>query len=103
MQSKKSKIRELKVGDLVYHVLYGKVWIGILLDIVDIYGYNENEKNRNHRELAVVQMLPNTAHEFFFKKMVSKKNKISDTSGLVSTNWLFKLELTKKSESDEIV
>ena len=68
MQSKKSKIREIKVGDLVYHVLYGKVWVGILLDIIDVYGYNENEKNRNHREMAVVQMLPNTDHEFFFKE-----------------------------------
>lgn len=95
MQKKKSKVREIEVGDLVYHILYGKEWIGILLDIIDVYGYNDKEK-KNHREMAIVRMLPNTAHEFFFQKMVSQKNKISDRCGLVTTNWLFKLEVRKK-------
>ena len=95
MQKKTSKVRDVKVGDLVYHILYGKEWIGILLDIIEVYGYDER-KRKNHREMAVVKMLPNSMHEFFFQKMVSQKNKISDTCGLVSTNWLFKLKVRKK-------
>ena len=52
MQKKTSKVRDVKVGDLVYHILYGKEWIGILLDIIEVYGYDERKrKNRNTSSL----------------------------------------------------
>lgn len=97
MAKKKSNVREIKVGDLVYHILYGKEWIGILLDIIDVYDYNDN-RSTTHREMGLVQMQPGTAHEYFFEKMVSNSNRISDSMGMVSTNWLFKLQKRKKKK-----
>ena len=97
MVKKISSVREIKVGDLVYHVLYGKEWVGILLDIIDIYDYNDN-RSKTHREMGLVQMQPGTAHEHFFEKMVSNSNRITDSMGLVSTNWLFCLEVNEKIE-----
>ena len=76
MQKKTSKVRDVKVGDLVYHILYGKEWVGILLDIIEVYGYDER-KRKNHREMAVVKMLPNSVHEFFFKKWFHRKIKLA--------------------------
>jgi hypothetical protein len=92
MPKKTSIIREIKVGDLVYHLLHGKKWIGVLLEIVDIYKEDERAANSNHRELGLVKMVPGTPHENFFARMVSKQNRISDSLGFVSTNWLFKFE-----------
>lgn len=92
MPKKTSSIREIKVGDLVYHLLHGKKWVGVLLEIVDIYKEDESKANSTHRELGLVKMVPGTPHEHFFARMVSKQNRISDSLGFVSTNWLFKLE-----------
>ena len=97
MEKKKSSVRELEVGDLVYHILYGSEWVGILLDIIDVYDYNDN-RSSTHREMAMVQMLPGTEHEFFFEKMVSNSNRVSNSMGLVSTNWLFKLKIKERKE-----
>lgn len=97
MEKKKSSVRELEVGDLVYHILYGSEWIGILLDIIDVYEYNDN-RSSTHREVGMVQMLPGTEHEFFFEKMVSNSNRVSNSMGLVSTNWLFKLKIKERKE-----
>ena len=76
----------------MYHLLHGKEWVGVLLEIIDIY----DDESQLHRELGLVRMQPGTAHEFFFSKMVSKKNKITDSMGMVSTNWLF--SLSEKSQ-----
>lgn len=95
MSKKISKVRDIKVGDLVYHILYGKEWVGILLDIINIYGYTDNSST-THREMAVVRMLPNSQYEYFFEKMVSNNNRITNSMGMVSTNWLFRLELRGK-------
>lgn len=94
MAKKKSRIRGIRVGDLVYHVLYGKDWIGIILDIISVYDYNDN-RSTTHREMAIVQMQPGTTHEYFFDKMVSNNNRITNSMGLVSTNWLFRLEVVE--------
>ena len=86
MQTSKSRVKDLKVGDLVTHLLYGKEWVGIVL------GFREDENPKTlHNEKTLVQVQPGTQHEFFFRKNVSKKNRISDNMGYVSTNWLFKL------------
>ena len=95
MQKKTSSVREIEVGDLVYHILYGHEWVGILLDIIDVYDYNDH-RSSTHREVGLVQMQPGTEYELFFKTMVSNSNKISDSMGLVSTNWLFRLKQRKK-------
>jgi len=95
MQKKTSNMREIEVGDLVYHILYGPEWVGILLDIIDVYDYNDN-RSTTHREMGLVQIQPGTVHEHFFKKMVSNSNRVSDSMGLVSTNWLFRLKERKK-------
>tara|TARA_B100001094_G_scaffold704_1_gene683 strand:+ start:1287 stop:1580 length:294 start_codon:yes stop_codon:yes gene_type:complete len=95
MQKKTSNVREIEVGDLVYHILYGHEWVGILLDIMDVYDYNDH-RSSTHREMGLVQMQPGTEYELFFKTMVSNSNKVSDSMGLVSTNWLFRLEKRKR-------
>ena len=94
MHKKTSTVREIKVGDLVYHLLHGKEWVGVLLEIIDVHNINGDNSSKHmlHRELGLVKMQPSTKHENFFAKMVSKNNRISDSLGFVSTNWLFKLE-----------
>ena len=69
MQKKTSNMREIEVGDLVYHILYGPEWVGILLDIIDVYDYNDN-RSTTHREMALIQMQPGTEHECFFKTII---------------------------------
>lgn len=86
MPKKISTIRKLSVGDLVYHLLYGREWHGIILDIKE-----ETSGLASPREIALVAMQPNTEYEFFFKTKVSKKYKICDNMGYVSINWLVKL------------
>jgi hypothetical protein len=97
MQKKTSSVRDIEVGDLVYHILYGHEWVGILLDIIDVYDYNDH-RSSTHREMGLVQMQPGTEYEFFFRTMVSNSNKLSDSMGLVSTNWLFRLKKRKKKK-----
>lgn len=83
-------VRNLKIGDLVTHVLYGPEWIGVLISI------EEGEKTENMtRVKALVQIQPGTKYDGFFAKKIAKKNKINDNLGYVSLNWLFKVE--KKS------
>tara|TARA_R100001443_G_scaffold85909_1_gene92570 strand:- start:55 stop:231 length:177 start_codon:yes stop_codon:yes gene_type:complete len=48
------------------------------------------------RAQGLVQMQPNTEYEFFFKKSLTR-NRITDSMGYVSENWLYKLE-EKKNE-----
>ena len=91
MEQKKSRIKDLVAGDLVTHLLYGKDWIGIVLSFKE----EENAKSL-HTERALVQIQPGTQYESFFSKNVSKKNRVSDNLGYVSTNWLFKLNYSKK-------
>ncbi len=93
MRRKTSKIRGLKIGDLVYHALYGRKWIGILIDIIDTY--EEDNALSKHTEFAIIQMQPNTKYEYFFKQMVSQRNRLTDSCGLVSMSWIFKLEERK--------
>ena len=90
MQKKISSVRDLKIGDLVYHLLHGKTWMAIILDVIEVHKDREN-RSATHKELALVRMVPGTKHEFFFAKMVSKQNRITNSLGFVSTSWLFKL------------
>ena len=90
MHKRTSTIRGLKVGDLVYHLLYWCEWVGVLADIIDVH--TDHEKSTRYTELGLVKIQPGTPYQDFFKHMTSDKNRVSDSMGLVSTNWLFRLE-----------
>tara|TARA_B100000519_G_C14192320_1_gene413744 strand:- start:855 stop:1127 length:273 start_codon:yes stop_codon:yes gene_type:complete len=90
MDPVKSRIKDLMVGDLVTHILYGKEWIGVILGFRD-----EDNKKTLHSEKALVQIQPGTKYEGFFTNKVSKINRINDNLGYVSANWLFKIEIKK--------
>lgn len=89
MEQTRSKIKELVIGDLVTHVLYGREWIGI------VCGF-KLEKDRPagpRNERTLVQIQPGTKHEGFFSTKVSPKERKTDNLGYVITNWLYKIEI----------
>lgn len=79
--------KELKIGDLVTHVLYGKGWIGVIVDFREEVIGTQNKR----RVKALVQVQPGTEHEGFFKRSVNK-DKINDNLGYVSIHWLFPIK-----------
>ncbi len=78
---------DLKVGDLVTHVLYGRGWIGV---IVEFREDNEITQDKR-RKKALVQIQPGTEHEGFFKRC-SDIDRVNDNLGYVSVHWLFKVK-----------
>ena len=87
MEQSKSKCKDLKVGDLVTHVLYGKEWVGMIL------GFKSDEKAISARnEKALVQIQPGTKYETFFLTKVSSRDRINENLGYVTTSWLFLFE-----------
>ena len=79
----------LKRGDLVYHILYGRTWVGVFLDIKE-----ETVGASTPRDIALVCMQPGTEYEFFFKSYL-KKYVIADNMGYISLHWLRKLKEKK--------
>lgn len=77
----------LKIGDLVTHVLYGRGWIGV---IVDFRKKNANTRDKRKAQ-ALVQIQPGTEHEGFFKRC-SELDRVNDNLGYVSIHWLFKVK-----------
>ena len=75
------------MGSLVTHLLYGRDWVGVLMGIEE-----ENKGLSSPREIGLVQMQPGTKYQNFFKKNVSTSNRVNDTLGYVSINWLFILD-----------
>ncbi len=86
-------LRELKVGDLVTHALYGKEWIGLIIGFEIVEDLDPVPK-----EKALVQIQPGTKYEFFFKDRVYGTAKVSDNMGYVSIHWLFKLTKQKRGD-----
>ena len=86
-------LRNLKIGDLVTHALYGKEWIGLILDFVMM-----QDSEPEPKEKALVQIQPGTKYEYFFKDKIHGKSKVSDNLGYVSIHWLFKLRKQEKKE-----
>ena len=84
-------LRDLKIGDLVTHALYGKEWIGLILgfDLVE-------DSDPNPKEKALVQIQPGTKYELFFKDRLMSNSKVNDSLGYVSIHWLFKLGKQQK-------
>ena len=75
-------------SDLVYHILYGKEWIGVLLATTEDRDYNKVEPFK----IGLVHMLPNSKYSDFFSKSL-KKYRIHDSMGYISMTWLRKLSL----------
>jgi hypothetical protein len=93
---KKTSIKDrrgLKIGDLVTHALYGKEWIGLVLDFVVV-----KDSELNSKERALVQIQPGTKYEYFFKDALHNLSKVRDNLGYVSIHWLFKLDKQQKRE-----
>ena len=88
MDPNTSRIKDLSVGDLVTHVLYGKEWVGMILGLKD-----EEGSFGSRNEKALIQIQPGTKFEGFFKIKVAAKDRMNDNLGYVTTNWLFKMEV----------
>lgn len=77
----------LKIGDLVTHVLYGRSWVGLIVEFRDeIIGTEDKRKKQ-----ALVQIQPGTEYESFFKRS-SVADRVNDNLGYVSVHWLFKIK-----------
>ena len=79
----------LKIGDLVTHVLYGRGWVGIIVD----FKQEKEESKEKRRRKALVQLQPVTEHENFFKRSL-RYEKLNDNLGYVSVHWLFNIKET---------
>ena len=88
MDPNTSRIKDLVVGDLVTHVLYGKEWVGMILGFKD-----EDGTFGTRSEKALIQIQPGTKFEGFFRDKVSAKDRMNENLGYVTTNWLFKIEI----------
>ena len=88
MAPSKSRVKDLTIGDLVTHILYGKEWVGVILGF-KVDPHSQNSKS----EKALVQIQPGTKFENFFKTKVARKDRVNDNLGHVTTNWLFKIEI----------
>ena len=84
-----SQIKNLSVGDLVTHVLYGNDWVGVILE----FKQSDDPHRSPRNEKALVQIQPGTKFEGFFKSKASKKDRVNDSLGYVTTHWLFKFEV----------
>ena len=88
--------RDIAPGDLVFHLLYGKEWIGVFLRAVPAEDTAAASKNR---ELAVVHMVPGSKYEFFFSKHALRRHRYTDSLGCVSKHWLLKLDNDTKTKN----
>ena len=78
---------QLKVGDLVTHVLYGRGWIGVILE----FRKDEDTKEDKRKTKVLVQIQPGTEYEGFFKR-ASDSDRVNDNLGYVLIHWLFKVK-----------
>ena len=86
--------KQIKPGDLVFHLLYGKEWIAIFIREMTILEKKSNIKDTSsNREMMLVSMLPGLKYENFFASHALRNYKMSDSVGFVSKNWLLKLEI----------
>ena len=72
------------VGELVYHLLYGKEWVGVLLEI-------KEDPDRVDQSppytIGLVNMVPNKKYDKHFKTALTRY-RISDNMGYISMKWL---------------
>lgn len=77
-----TKESNLKIGDLVYHILHGKSWMAVIISF--------DESPKEVRRRALVHMVPGTEHQRFFANRISG-TRIGSCKGWVSENWLVKI------------
>ena len=81
--------RDLEVGDLVTHVLYGRGWLGVILGFREEIIGTQNKKKKK----ALVQIQPGSEFESFFKRSLTS-DRVNPNLGYVSVHWLFKAKET---------
>ena len=79
----KRKEEDLEIGDLVFHLLYGRKWVGVILGC----GITDNVTKS---EFALVHIQPGSEYEDFFTRSITK-HRITSNLGYVSQHWLRKL------------
>jgi hypothetical protein len=87
LSPRKSRNRDLSIGDLVTHALYGKEWIGIIIEFE-----NDSEAKGLSKKKALVQMQPGTKHDGLFDPR-SVHHMVHKNLGYGSIHWLFKIEV----------
>ena len=76
----------LQIGDLVYHLLYGREWIGIILSLGE---KKEATKLDKDKKQVLVRMVPGTEFsEFFGSRPTSLRE--SSNCGWITNHWLVK-------------
>lgn len=78
----------IKIGDLVYHLIHGKSWVAVVLDLTEVK--NKCRPDKFCREYVHVHMQAGTRYEKYFYKFTNN-TRITDSSGLVSYHWLRKI------------
>ena len=76
----KLKRPKVEIGDLVYHLLYGREWAAIILEI-------ETSLRTPRPGTTLVHMVAGTEYEFFFKKSLTNY-RITDSMGYITHHWL---------------
>tara|TARA_Y100001938_G_scaffold134276_1_gene194540 strand:+ start:446 stop:727 length:282 start_codon:yes stop_codon:yes gene_type:complete len=81
------RVKDVQVGDLVTHILYGDKWIGIIV------GFKEEitSPTGNKKQKALVQIQPGTEYEGFFRRSV-ESDRVNENLGYVSIHWLFRIK-----------
>ena len=76
----------IQIGDLVYHLIHGKEWVALVLNMDRVL---ENCINRRQlcREYVLVHMQSGSRYEYFFKSS-HPSVRVTDSSGLISCHWL---------------
>ena len=87
---RKSKKEDLRIGDLVYHLLYGRSWVAVVLGTSPPAGVLS-------KELTLVHLQPGTEYSGHFAKSYVRY-RVTDNLGYVSTHWLRPLLKCEKSD-----
>ena len=87
-----NKQYNLVIGDLVYHLLYGRQWVAVILAFGAPPGITKNP------EVTLVRMQPGTEFENHFSKSGFTKYKLTSSMGYVSHHWLRPLILLEGSK-----
>ncbi len=76
--------RDLKKGDLVYHVLYGRDFRAIVIESEEI------PEDARGKQRTMIHVVPGTRYQNYFDRVPSQ-NRVGKYCGWVSTHWLIKV------------
>ena len=72
----------MRIGDLVYHVMYGEEWLGVVMK------FDNAPDSLTGNSRAKVHMVPGSEYEKFFQRSWSIDD--STCQGWVASKWLIK-------------